>query len=163
MHGNFVSFMVGLIFALGLGISGMMMPAKVIGFLDITGAWDLSLALVMVGAIGVHAVLYRLIRHRMSPILGGKFQIPTRKDLDWRLLTGAALFGVGWGVGGFCPGPALASAAGGAPIVLAFVASMIGGMWLFNVWSAWATARAAQPNTPTTPTTSSTPTPSHSA
>lgn len=146
MHGNLVSFLVGLVFALGLGVSGMMMPAKVIGFLDVTGAWDLSLALVMVGAISVHAVLYRLIRRRMSPVLGGKFQIPTRKDIDPRLISGAALFGVGWGLGGFCPGPALASLAGGAPVVIAFVASMLGGMWLFTLWNGWATARASAPN-----------------
>jgi uncharacterized protein len=144
MRNSVISFVVGLVFALGLGLSGMMMPAKVIGFLDITGAWDLSLALVMVGAIAVHAVLYRLIRKRMSPLLGGKFQVPTRQDIDARLLLGGALFGVGWGLGGFCPGPALASLTTGAPLVLGFVASMLGGMWLFGVWNGWMEARSAR-------------------
>jgi hypothetical protein len=128
MRGNIVAFVVGLVFALGLGIAGMMMPAKVMGFLDITGDWDLSLALVMVGAIAVHTVFYRMVRGRLSPLLGGKFQIPTRTDLDARLLVGSAMFGTGWGLAGFCPGPALASVGGGSGVVLLFGGSMVCGM-----------------------------------
>ncbi len=143
MKGNAVAFVVGLIFALGLGVAGMMMPAKVMGFLDITGDWDLSLALVMVGAIAVHTVFYRIVRGRLSPLLGGKFQIPTRTDLDARLLVGSAMFGAGWGLAGFCPGPALASVAGGSGVVLLFGGSMVLGMWLFGLWDAQTKTKAA--------------------
>ncbi len=127
------SFVSGLVFALGLGISGMTQPAKVIAFLDIAGNWDPSLAFVMIGAIVVYAPLYRLIRRLPSPLFSSTFALPTRKDIDRRLLGGAALFGVGWGLGGFCPGPALASLAGGETSVLLFVASMLAGMYLYKL------------------------------
>ncbi len=123
------AFVSALIFGLGLGVSGMTLPSKVIGFLDITGAWDPSLAFVMVGAIGVHAISYRLIAKRDSPILTTKFQIPTRRELDKKLILGSVLFGMGWGVGGFCPGPALVSAVTGNSSVLIFVASMVIGVY----------------------------------
>ena len=128
-----VSFLSGLVFALGLGISGMTQPAKVIGFLDFTGNWDPSLAFVMVGAIMVHALLYRLIRRRSSPLFAPTFAIPTRTDIDLRLVGGATLFGIGWGIGGFCPGPALTSLASGHSTVLIFVAAMITGMYLYKL------------------------------
>lgn len=120
----------GLLFGVGLGVSGMTLPSKVVGFLDVTGAWDASLAFVMMGAIAVHAVLYRLVRRRGSPLFDGVFHVPTRRELDGRLLLGAALFGVGWGLGGFCPGPALVSAASGAGAAILFVVAMLAGMLL---------------------------------
>lgn len=120
----------GLLFGVGLGVSGMTLPSKVVGFLDVTGAWDASLAFVMMGAIAVHALMYRLVRRRESPLFDGVFHVPTRRDLDGRLLLGAALFGVGWGLGGFCPGPALVSAASGAGTAILFVVTMLVGMLL---------------------------------
>ncbi|MDB4995294.1 MAG: hypothetical protein JWM74_2726 [Myxococcaceae bacterium] len=118
----------GALFGIGLAIAGMTRPEKVTGFLDITGAWDPSLAFVMLGAIGVHFVLHRLVLRRTAPLFDDRFHLPTRRDIDPRLLVGAGLFGVGWGLGGFCPGPALTSAAAGALPALVFVAAMIAGM-----------------------------------
>lgn len=126
------SFGAGLLFAVGLGVSGMTQAPKVIGFLNLPGAWDPSLALVMVGAIAVHLALFRLILRRGSPLLGGRFGVPTRADVDLRLIGGAALFGVGWALGGYCPGPGLVSAAGGGAHALTFVAGMTGGMLAFH-------------------------------
>ncbi|MFT4978373.1 MAG: putative membrane protein YedE/YeeE [Myxococcota bacterium] len=125
----------GFVFALGLGISGMTRPDKVVGFLDLTGSWDPSLAFVMLGAIAVHFVAYRLVPRMGSPLLGGRFGIPTRRDIDLRLVAGAVLFGAGWGIGGFCPGPALVSVTGGMPTAILFVVAMLGGMGLFEVGS----------------------------
>jgi uncharacterized membrane protein YedE/YeeE len=126
------AFLSGVVFALGLGISGMTQPAKVIGFLDITGTWDPSLAFVMIGAIAVYALLYPLIRRRLTPVIAPTFSLPARKDIDLRLIGGAALFGIGWGVGGFCPGPALTSIASGYPPIVIFVVAMIAGMYLYQ-------------------------------
>jgi uncharacterized membrane protein YedE/YeeE len=120
-------------FGLGLGISGMTDADKVVGFLDVFGDWDPSLAFVMVGAIAVHLVLYRVILKRASPLYSGKFRIPTSKDIDARLVFGAALFGVGWGLGGVCPGPGLVSGAALTTEALVFIAAMIGGMIVFQV------------------------------
>lgn len=128
-----IALLVGVVFALGLGISGMTRPEKVLGFLDLGGAWDPSLALVMVGAIAVHLVGYRLIvRRRARPIFGERFGIPSLRGVDRRLLAGAALFGVGWGLGGLCPGPALVSLASGSSSILIFVAAMLAGMRLYS-------------------------------
>jgi uncharacterized protein len=104
---SLLSFISGIVFALGLGISGMTRPVKVIGFLDFTGHWDPSLAFVMIGAITIYFVAYRLIRTRSAPVLIEKFSIPQRTDIDRNLVVGAAVFGAGWGLSGFCPGPAL--------------------------------------------------------
>ncbi len=112
MRGLLPPFVGGFVFALGLGISGMTDADKVLGFLNLAGDWDPALAFVMVGAIGVHLILYRLIVRRPSPLFGDRFHLPTRRDISPRLLTGAAIFGVGWGMGGFCPGPGLVSLAG---------------------------------------------------
>lgn len=128
-----IPFLSGVIFAVGLGISGMTRPAKVIGFLDFTGNWDPSLAFVMLGAIAVHALGYRLIRRRPAPVFAPAFAVPARRDLDLRLVGGAALFGVGWGLGGFCPGPALTALASGYASVLLFVAAMVVGMYLYTL------------------------------
>jgi uncharacterized membrane protein YedE/YeeE len=125
----------GLLFGLGLVLSGMTQPEKVIGFLDVTGAWDPSLALVMGGALLVHAPVYRLIRRRTSPLFEIAFTVPTRNDLDSSLFAGAALFGAGWGLGGYCPGPAVVSASGGATQAALFTAAMLAGMALQH-WTA---------------------------
>jgi uncharacterized protein len=133
MNSRIAAFISGVIFALGLGISGMTQPAKVTAFLDIAGNWDPSLAFVMVGAILVHAALYRLIRRRPTPLFASTFTVPTRTDIDARLVGGAALFGIGWGLGGFCPGPAVTSLASGNTAVVIFVISMLAGMYLFKL------------------------------
>jgi uncharacterized membrane protein YedE/YeeE len=127
------SFLSGLVFALGLGISGMTRPIKVIGFLDFFCAWDLSPAFVMISAIGVYFVAYRWVPNMPQPLFAPNFALPKSTDLDPRLIGGAVLFGVGWGLGGFCPGPALTSLAAGAPPVLVFVAAMMLGMYAHRV------------------------------
>lgn len=124
---SLVSLACGLLFGLGLAISGMTDPAKVLGFLDVTGAWDPTLAFVMGGALAVNAVAFALTRRRQGPLFGERFHIPTRSDIDTRLVAGAALFGVGWGLAGFCPGPGLAALATGSGGVLLFVAGLVGG------------------------------------
>jgi uncharacterized membrane protein YedE/YeeE len=124
----------GLLFALGLGLGGMTDPARVLAFLDFTGAWDPTLAFVMGGALLVHAPLSWFIRRRKAPVLAPIFPVISKTAVDGRLLTGAALFGVGWGLAGYCPGPVLASIASGTGSVLLFVLSMFGGMWLFGLW-----------------------------
>ncbi|MCU0688063.1 MAG: YeeE/YedE family protein [Polyangiaceae bacterium] len=130
MRANLSAALGGLLFGLGLGVAGMTRPEKVLGFLDVAGAWDASLAFVMIGGIAVHATLYRLIRRRPSPLFDVRFHVPDRRDLDRPLLVGAALFGAGWGLAGYCPGPGLVSAAAGRPEALLFVAAMTFGMLL---------------------------------
>jgi uncharacterized protein len=126
------SFVSGTVFALGLGISGMTRPIKVIDFLDFFGAWDASLGLVMVSAIAVYFVAYRWSGKMSSPLLAPSFSLPKRSDLDAKLILGAAIFGAGWGLGGFCPGPALTSLASGALPVFIFVLAMGIGMYLHS-------------------------------
>lgn len=118
----------GLLFGAGLTISGMINPAKVIGFLDLAGAWDPSLAFVMLGGVAVTAVGYRTVLRRGQPMFEPRFNLPTRNDIDPSLLLGAGLFGIGWGLGGYCPGPALAGLGFGIPETLVFVAAMLLGM-----------------------------------
>ena len=119
----------GLLFGAGMIISGMANPAKVIGFLDVTGNWDPSLAFVMGGALAVFTPIYHLvIKKRTAAISGDKFSWTTNTTIDRNLILGAAIFGTGWGIAGFCPGPAMASIAGGSNIILAFILSMIVGM-----------------------------------
>jgi len=130
MKSALLSFLSGVTFALGLGISGMTRPAKVIGFLDFFGAWDASLAFVMLGAVAVYFVAYRLSQSMRAPVLAPEFSIPKLTDLDSRLFVCAALFGAGWGLGGFCPGPAITSLASGALPVAVFVAAMATGIYL---------------------------------
>lgn len=120
----------GLLFGLGLGVAGMTQPAKVVAFLDVFGAWDPSLAFVMAAAIAVHAVAYRLVRRRARPMFDARFHLPTRTDLDRRLLVGSALFGIGWGIGGYCPGPGLVSLVTLGSNALVFVLAMTTGMLL---------------------------------
>lgn len=126
---HFFALLSGLLFGAGLVVSQMTSPAKVQGFLDITGSWDPSLMLVMAGAVGVHFVLFRKISKARRPIFADVFQIPKRTDLDWRLITGAALFGIGWGLGGVCPGPGIVDAASGSVYALVFMATMALGVF----------------------------------
>lgn len=135
------AFGCGLIFGLGLAVSGMMSPAKVIGFLDVAGDWDPTLAFVMGGALLVTIPAYRVILNRRRPVLANGFSLPTKKSLDAPLIWGSALFGVGWGLVGFCPGPAVAAIGTGLPAVLGFVAAMIAGMALHAWISGERTAR----------------------
>ena len=128
---NISSIICGIIFSIGLGISGMTQPQKVIAFLDIFGEWNPSLAFVMGGAVLSYLALQLLIQRRFSiPLLGGSFQIPSRKDLDRSLIIGALLFGSGWGLGGYCPGPAITSLGSGSLNALLFVVAMGVGMLL---------------------------------
>jgi len=119
----------GVLFALGLGISGMTQPAKVVGFLDFFGDWDPALLGVMGGGVLVNLVLHAWItRKRSAPLLAERFSLPTRRDVDLRLVVGAALFGVGWAVGGYCPGPGVVAIVGGSPEALVFFGFMVVGV-----------------------------------
>ena len=122
----------GLLFGLGLTVSQMINPAKVIGFLDIFGDWDPSLALVMATAIPVTAIGYAVATRRRSPVCAPDFNLPTRTQIDWSLIVGAVLFGVGWGLVGYCPGPALAALSLGNPLTVLFVGSMLVGMGTYS-------------------------------
>ena len=125
-----IAFAAGLLFGLGLSLGGMTQPAVVLGFLDIFGAWDPRLVFVMAGAVLTTAIGYRLVLRRSRPLLAERFQWPTSRRIDARLIGGAALFGIGWGIAGYCPGPALASLGAGVPALLVLVACMIAGWWL---------------------------------
>ncbi|ACS38814.1 DUF6691 family protein [Methylorubrum extorquens] len=127
------AFAVGLLFGLGLLVSGMANPAKVLAFLDVTGRWDPSLAFVMAGAVAVSAAGTLIARRRGRPLLAPRLEIPTRRDLDPRLLAGAAVFGVGWGLIGLCPGPALTLLTVAPAPAATFVAAMVIGMLLFRL------------------------------
>lgn len=138
----------GLVFGLGLIVSGMANPAKVVGFLDLAGRWDPSLALVMAGAITVGFFAFSVARQRSVSLVGGAaMQLPGARHIDRRLVTGSVLFGVGWGIGGFCPGPGLVALGMGEIKALVFVAAMLAGMVLFDrieTYRSAARARAAQ-------------------
>jgi uncharacterized membrane protein YedE/YeeE len=132
MKNALAALVVGFVFAIGLGLSGMTQPQKVIGFLDIFSSWDPSLIFVMVGAIGVHFVTYKIIRKRESPMFDIQWHVPTKTELTPALIAGSLLFGVGWGLAGFCPGPALTSIASLSATPLIFVFSMITGMLIYK-------------------------------
>lgn len=125
---NIISIGVGFIFALGLGHSSMTKPSVVKGFLDVFGEWNPTLIGVMVGAIFVHAISYKLIRKRSSPLLDLEFHVPNKRDLDAKLIAGAMIFGIGWGWAGMCPGPAIVALASAQTPVLLFVIFMLLGM-----------------------------------
>jgi len=135
-----LEFVVGLLFGLGLLLSGMTDPGKVLGFLDISGLWDPSLALVMAGGIAVGLVAFTVARKRTHNFLGGALHLPTSSQIDKRLVIGALLFGLGWGLAGFCPGPAWVSMASGQVKSLVFVVAMVVGMCLFE----WVDRRLGQ-------------------
>ena len=131
---NLASLLAGLVFGLGLIVSGMADPAKVLGFLDLAGAWDPSLAFVMGGAVGVGLVAFFVARRRRVSLLGAPMQLPAARGIDRRLVGGSLLFGIGWGVAGFCPGPALVALGMGSVKALLFVAAMLVGMGLFELF-----------------------------
>ena len=133
MKQTLAAFLVGLLFGLGLIVAGMTNPAKVIGFLDFFGAWDPSLAFVMGGALAVTAAGYRFALARPEPLLAAAFHLPAKTQIDIRLVSGAVLFGMGWGLAGLCPGPALTGIGTLNPDVLAFCASMVIGAFLFRI------------------------------
>lgn len=132
MKNGLAALVVGFVFAIGLGLSGMTQPQKVIGFLDLFGSWDPSLIFVMLGAISVHFLTYKLIRKRNAPLLSAYWHVPTKNKITPALIIGSFIFGVGWALGGFCPGPAVASLASFDLKVFQFVISMIAGMFLFQ-------------------------------
>jgi uncharacterized membrane protein YedE/YeeE len=147
MNGQVTAFLCGVLFSLGLGISGMTQPDKIIGFLDVTGPWDPALLWVMLGAIAVTAPGYRCVFRRVRPVFEPIFHLPGPKGLDGQLFAGSALFGVGWGLGGFCPGPALTALVSGYPAVAVFVIAMLLGMRLFQ----WLDTRGGQTKRETGP------------
>jgi uncharacterized membrane protein YedE/YeeE len=127
------SFVAGLVFGLGLIVSRMFDPAKVKAFLDLAGAWDPSLALVMIGAVAVGVVAFAIAKRRRTTLLGAPLVLPSRRDVDRRLVIGSLLFGVGWGLAGICPGPALVAVGAGHAKALVFAVSMVGGMFVFTL------------------------------
>ena len=129
----FTSLLSGLVFGFGLILSGMANPAKVLGFLDLFGRWDPSLGLVMGGAVAVASVVFFLARRRTVSLLGAAMRLPTARLIDRRLVVGSVLFGVGWGIAGFCPGPALVALGMGEGKAVLFVLAMLAGMGLFEV------------------------------
>lgn len=133
MTQRFSEFLVGLLFGLGLILAGMTDPGKVIGFLDLAGKWDPSLAFVMGGAIAVGIFAFTAARRRTANFFGGAMHLPTSRDIDRRLVLGSLVFGAGWGLAGFCPGPAIVSMAAGQPKAIVFVLAMLAGMALFEV------------------------------
>ena len=132
-HHRLSEFLIGLLFGLGLIVAGMTDPSKVIGFLDLAGAWDPSLAFVMGGAILVGLGAFAVAKKRTTSFLGGAMQLPTNSHIDKRLVVGSLLFGAGWGLAGFCPGPALVSLGTGNTKAFAFVLAMLAGMALFEL------------------------------
>lgn len=133
MKQRIFEFVAGLLFGMGLLLSGMTDPSKVLGFLDVAGVWDPSLAFVMSGAVLVGLVAFALAKRRSRSLLGAAMQLPTSRTLDRRLVLGSLVFGVGWGMAGFCPGPALVSAATAQPKAVLFVLAMLAGMAVFEV------------------------------
>ena len=123
-----LALVAGALFGVGVGVAGMVRPSKVLAFLDLGGRWDPSLALVMAAALAVHALAWRWVVRARAPWLGGRFPDPAGRVIDARLVGGAALFGVGWGLSGYCPGPAVVSLASGAPASFVFVATMLAAM-----------------------------------
>ena len=128
----FTALLAGLVFGLGLIVSGMANPAKVLGFLDLTGAWDPSLALVMAGAIGISFFAFLFAKKRTLSLIGADMKLPAGRTIDRRLIIGSTLFGIGWGVAGFCPGPGLVALGMGEVKALIFVAAMLAGMVVFE-------------------------------
>lgn len=133
MKNGITALIVGFLFAIGLGISGMTQTQKIIGFLDIFGKWDPTIVFVMSGAVIVHFITYKFIRKRKSPVLSPQWHVPNKRELTPSLIIGATVFGFGWGLGGFCPGPALTSVASFELKPILFVLSMIVGMILFRL------------------------------
>jgi uncharacterized protein len=140
------ALLAGLVFGIGLIVSGMADPAKVLGFLDLAGAWDPSLALVMAGAVAVGLVAFAVAGRRTTSLLGAEMQLPTARHVDRRLVVGSLLFGAGWGIAGFCPGPGLVALGMGEFKALVFVAAMLVGMGLFEWIEARRSAARVRPD-----------------
>ncbi len=136
------ALLTGLVFGTGIAISGMMDPAKVLNFFDVAGTWDPSLAFVMGGAVLVTFFGYRLAWRRGAPLFGGRFQLPTSTVIDGKLVGGSALFGIGWGIAGFCPGAAIPALGTGQWEVLLFLVAVVGGFYLRRILGALTPARA---------------------
>lgn len=136
-----LSFLAGVIFAVGLVVGGMTQPGKVVAFLDVFGDWDPSLAFVLGGAVVAHTLGYAVQRRWSAPLGGGRWMVPRRTDVDARLLVGAALFGAGWGLVGYCPGPALVSIPVASADILWFAAAMVCGMVLHRLYDRWRVGR----------------------
>ena len=130
-----MGYLAGLLFGLGLAIGGMTDPTRVLNFLDVFGDWDPTLMFVLGGAVTTTFIGYRLVLSRSQPLFAKAFLLPTRRDVDVKLMSGAALFGIGWGLSGYCPGPAFASFAGLTTPLMAMLVSMIGGWWLAKRFS----------------------------
>ena len=141
----FASLLAGLVFGLGLIVSGMADPAKVLSFLDLVGAWDPSLAFVMAGAIAVGVLAFAIARKRTVSFLGAAMKLPTSRDIDRRLVIGSVVFGVGWGIAGFCPGPGLVALGMGEVKALVFVVAMLLGMGAFELLERRKQAASLQP------------------
>ncbi|WP_439154164.1 DUF6691 family protein [Yoonia sp.] len=137
------SYIIGLIFGVGISISGMANPAKVLNFFDVAGTWDPSLIFVMGGAVVVTFIGYRFVLKRPAPMLEQKFQLPTRRDLDLPLIGGSAVFGIGWGIAGFCPGGALPALGTGKSEVFIFVAALLAGIFAVNIMNRMRQTRSA--------------------
>ena len=120
----------GVIFGLGLSVSEMINPTRVIGFLDVLGSWDATLLLVMIAAVAITGVGFPFVMKRAKPILADRFAVPERSDIDARLIAGSVIFGIGWGLAGLCPGPAIAAVVSMSPSILMFVVAMAGGQWI---------------------------------
>lgn len=139
------AFLTGLLFGVGLIVSGMTDPSKVIGFLDLAGAWDPSLACVMGGAVIVGLAAFRFARSRTAAFLGGAMHIPTARDIDRRLILGSLAFGTGWGLAGYCPGPAIVSLGAGYDKAVVFFVAMLAGMALFEIAERMGRPRKTEP------------------
>lgn len=132
MKSRITALLAGLVFGVGLLLSGMANPEKVLGFLDLAGAWDPSLALVMIGAITIGLPVFQWMKGRSRSLFGEPLQLPTSTDIDRRLVTGGLLFGIGWGLAGFCPGPAIVATGAGQEKALVFTLAMLAGMGVFQ-------------------------------
>jgi uncharacterized membrane protein YedE/YeeE len=128
-----ISYILGVLFSIGLSVSGMVNPDKVLGFLNVFGEWDPALAFVMGGAVIVNLLFFRMVLKRKNPLLGGEFSLPTSNEVDWRLILGSTLFGIGWGLGGICPGPGIANLFTGNTQIIAFIVAMVVGMLTFKL------------------------------
>ncbi len=137
-----IAFVSGLLFAVGLVVGGMTQPKKIVDFLDFFGNWDPSLAFVMGGALVVNVGAYWMSQNREGPLAADRFYIPQRSDLDWKLIGGAVLFGVGWGFGGYCPGPGIVAVTSAATPALGFAGGLVGGVLLFKAFDRFVLSEA---------------------
>ncbi|MEL6248819.1 MAG: DUF6691 family protein [Cyanobacteria bacterium J06648_16] len=131
-----LALIVGMIFGIGLGLSQMIDRQRVLGFLDLAGPWDPTLLFVLGGAVGVTAIAFRFVLRRSVPLFNGKFHLPARTDIDGPLVAGAALFGIGWGIAGYCPGPGISALVIGSWNPVVFLAAMVAGMAVYRYYAA---------------------------